>query len=91
MSEKIPIRDFYGKIIGYRREKLNGDILSYNLGVISFSDKERRENSKYNFGDLFIDHPPSDDDDDDVVSVDTIEFNEFLSEQSKTKKEIANF
>lgn len=27
--------------------------------------KERRENSKYNFGDLFIDHPPSDDDDDD--------------------------
>ncbi len=26
MSEKIPIRDFYGKIIGYRREKLNGDI-----------------------------------------------------------------
>ena len=30
-------------------------------------------------------------DDDDVVSVDTNEFNEFLSEQSKTKKEIANF
>lgn len=26
MSEKIPIRNFYGKIIGYRREKLNGDI-----------------------------------------------------------------
>ena len=26
MSEKIPIRDFYGKIIGYRRAKLNGDI-----------------------------------------------------------------
>ena len=26
MSEKIPIRDFYGKMIGYRREKLNGDI-----------------------------------------------------------------
>ena len=26
MSEKIPIRDFYGKIIGYRRENLNGDI-----------------------------------------------------------------
>ena len=32
-----------------------------------------------------------DDDNDDVVSVDTSEFNEFLSEQSKTKKEIANF
>lgn len=31
------------------------------------------------------------DDDDDIVSVDTNEFNEFLSEQSKTKKEIANF
>lgn len=31
------------------------------------------------------------DDDDDVVSVDTSEFNEFLSEQSKIKKEIANF
>ena len=31
------------------------------------------------------------DDDDDIVSVDTCEFNEFLSEQSKTKKEIANF
>ena len=31
------------------------------------------------------------DDDDEVVSVDTNEFNEFLSEQSKTKKEIANF
>ena len=31
------------------------------------------------------------DDDDDIVSVDTSEFNEFLSEQSKTKKEIANF
>ena len=31
------------------------------------------------------------DDDDEVVSVDTSEFNEFLSEQSKTKKEIANF
>lgn len=30
-------------------------------------------------------------DDDDIVSVDTSEFNEFLSEQSKTKKEIANF
>lgn len=27
-------------------EKLNGDILSYNLGVISFRDKERRENIK---------------------------------------------
>lgn len=27
-------------------EKLNRDILSYNLGVISFSDKERRENIK---------------------------------------------
>ena len=26
--------------------------------------EERRGNSKYNFGDLFIDHPPSDDDDD---------------------------
>ena len=33
----------------------------------------------------------ADDDDDDIVSVDTNEFNEFLSEQSKTKKEIANF
>ena len=33
----------------------------------------------------------ADDDDNDVVSVDTNEFNEFLSEQSKTKKEIANF
>ena len=33
----------------------------------------------------------ADDDDDDIVSVDTSEFNEFLSEQSKTKKEIANF
>ena len=33
----------------------------------------------------------ADDDDDDAVSVDTSEFNEFLSEQSKTKKEIANF
>lgn len=32
-----------------------------------------------------------DDADDEVVSVDTNEFNEFLSEQSKTKKEIANF
>ena len=31
------------------------------------------------------------DDDNDVVAVDTNEFNEFLSEQSKTKKEIANF
>lgn len=31
------------------------------------------------------------DDDDEVVSVDTNEFNEFLSEQAKTKKEIANF
>ena len=31
------------------------------------------------------------DDDAEVVSVDTSEFNEFLSEQSKTKKEIANF
>ena len=31
------------------------------------------------------------DDDADIVSVDTNEFNEFLSEQSKTKKEIANF
>ena len=31
------------------------------------------------------------DDDDDIVSVDINEFNEFLSEQSKTKKEIANF
>ena len=31
------------------------------------------------------------DDDDEVVSVGTSEFNEFLSEQSKTKKEIANF
>ena len=31
------------------------------------------------------------DDDDEVVSVDTNGFNEFLSEQSKTKKEIANF
>ena len=27
--------------------------------------EERRGNSKYNFGDLFIDHPPSDDDDND--------------------------
>lgn len=27
-------------------EKLNGDILSYNLGMISFRDKERRENIK---------------------------------------------
>ena len=27
-------------------EKLNGDILSYNLGIISFRDKERRENIK---------------------------------------------
>ena len=33
----------------------------------------------------------ADDDNDAVVSVDTSEFNEFLSEQSKTKKEIANF
>ena len=33
----------------------------------------------------------ADDDDDDVVSVDTNEFSEFLSEQSKVKKEIANF
>ena len=31
------------------------------------------------------------DDDADIVSVDTNEFSEFLSEQSKTKKEIANF
>ena len=31
------------------------------------------------------------DDDDDAVAVDTNEFNEFLSEQTKTKKEIANF
>ena len=33
----------------------------------------------------------ADDDDDAAVAVDTNEFNEFLSEQSKTKKEIANF
>ena len=33
----------------------------------------------------------ADDDDDVVVSVDTNEFSEFLSEQSKVKKEIANF
>ena len=33
----------------------------------------------------------ADDDADEVISVDTNEFNEFLSEQSKTKKEIANF
>ena len=31
------------------------------------------------------------DDDDDIVSVDTNDFNGFLSEQNKTKKEIANF
>ena len=32
--------------------------------------EERRGNSKYNFGDLFIDHPPSDDDDNDDNDVD---------------------
>ena len=56
--------DIVNDEIDHENTHFSGDLVTVPARDL-VPDKERRGNSKYNFGDLFIDHPPSDDDDND--------------------------